>query len=365
MAMGTQPRVAWTREVVPSQPPGTWRPHEPDVTTTQLISVTPTIRRDPAMLLPGMWVEVLPLSEILETLDENQSLEGIPFMPEMLPYCGRRFRVAVRAERTCVHPPEVPFRRLGGTVVLEGLRCDGSLHGGCQLGCMMLWKEAWLRRIPASQATQEPAAPAVDAAQAAELRATRVDNPELYFCQATALPAATTPGEPLWMPGQYLRALKVRTYSLSEFVMMFARPVMRRIARVARLVVPRNAPDGVTPEPSLGLQPGELAEVRSADEIRQTLDESRMLKGLTFAGGMYEHCGQQLRVLQRVDRLIEEKTGRLRPVTDTVILEGSTCSRYFGCARQMPYLWRESWLKRPEGAGTTVEPASRTGGQPT
>ena len=29
---------------------------------------------------------------------------------------------------------------------LEDLRCDGSAHGGCQAGCLLYWKEAWLTR---------------------------------------------------------------------------------------------------------------------------------------------------------------------------------------------------------------------------
>jgi hypothetical protein len=33
-----------------------------------------------ALLLPGMWVEVLPASRIVDTLDADQSLEGLPFM---------------------------------------------------------------------------------------------------------------------------------------------------------------------------------------------------------------------------------------------------------------------------------------------
>ena len=113
-------------------------------------------KKAPPILLPGAWVEVLPAAEIVRTLDGNQALEGLPFMPEMLHHCGQRYRVALRAERTCINPPEVPFRRLRDAVVLEGLRCDGSLHGGCELGCMFLWKEAWLRRIPADGAAAVP-----------------------------------------------------------------------------------------------------------------------------------------------------------------------------------------------------------------
>jgi hypothetical protein len=30
------------------------------------------------------------------------------------------------------------------TVHLSDLRCDGSAHAGCQAGCLLFWKEAWL-----------------------------------------------------------------------------------------------------------------------------------------------------------------------------------------------------------------------------
>ena len=36
-------------------------------------------------------------------------------------------------------------RRLPDTVLLDGLRCGGGEHGGCQAQCLLYWKEAWLR----------------------------------------------------------------------------------------------------------------------------------------------------------------------------------------------------------------------------
>ena len=32
-------------------------------------------------------------------------------------------------------------------VHLEGLRCDGAGHDGCQAGCLLFWKESWLKRV--------------------------------------------------------------------------------------------------------------------------------------------------------------------------------------------------------------------------
>ncbi len=308
-------------------------------------------------LLPGDWVEVLPASEILRTLDADQSLEGLPFMPEMLPNCGRRYRVALRAERTCIHPPEHPFRRLQNAVVLEGLRCDGALHGGCQLGCMFLWKEAWLRKVPASR-RDDPAA-RVDDVPA--LRVSAISDGERFFCQATELPRATEPGDPIWKPGQYLRFLKVRTLSLAELIAMFGRPVLRRARWFAASLVPGRAAPAVAIETSLGLQPGEWVEVRSRDEILQTLDAEGRHKGLYFTMDMYRRSGHRMQVRQRIERVIVEQTGRLQQVRDTVILEGSICDRYRGCARGMPILWREAWLKRVDQslATTAPEPSKR------
>ncbi len=296
-------------------------------------------------LLPGTWVEVLSAAEIAAQLDPRGAVDGVPFMPEMLPFCGRRFRVAMRAERTCVHPPQGPHRRLAGAVVLQGLRCDGAAHGGCQLGCMILWKEAWLRRVDGPQ--QETAA-AADAGPAPALRVHA--EGDRFFCQATELPRATSPGEPLWKPGQYLRLLRVRTFSPAELIAALAGPGRRWLGRKLRPARPDGPPTAPVPGPRL--EPGQWVEVRSKDEILRTLDGQGRLRGLPFSGEMYAHCGRRMRVQRRVERIIDEASGRLRPIADTVLLEGAVCERYFGCARGMPLMWREAWLKPAAAPGS-------------
>ena len=44
----------------------------------------------------GDWVEVRSKEEILSTLDSNGRLDGMPFMPEMFAFCGKRFQVYKR-----------------------------------------------------------------------------------------------------------------------------------------------------------------------------------------------------------------------------------------------------------------------------
>src|ERR1700693_3589619 len=94
-------------------------------------------------LKPGDVVEVRNAPEIMATLDGDGKLDGLPFMPEMLAFCGRRLHVSKRADNTCALGQP---RRIERTVHLEQLRCDGSAHRGCEAGCLFLWKEAWLRR---------------------------------------------------------------------------------------------------------------------------------------------------------------------------------------------------------------------------
>jgi len=55
-------------------------------------------------------VEVRRPSDIIATLDGDGTLDGLPFMPEMVPLCGQRFRVAYHVEKTCVDGYRDTFR---------------------------------------------------------------------------------------------------------------------------------------------------------------------------------------------------------------------------------------------------------------
>src|SRR5262245_45015436 len=89
------------------------------------------------------YVEVRSKEEILATLDEHGQLEGLPFMPEMFEFCGKQYRVFKRAHKTCDPPNGLCGRKMLRAVHLEGIRCTGAAHGGCQAQCLIFWKEAW------------------------------------------------------------------------------------------------------------------------------------------------------------------------------------------------------------------------------
>src|SRR5436309_1572847 len=101
-----------------------------------------------ARLRPGDLVEVRSPEEILETLDADGTVDDLPFMPEMVEFCGKKFRVAKRVVKTCFSgsiSTMLAFRT-DDVVTLEGQRCSGSAHDGCQKACMLFWREAWLRK---------------------------------------------------------------------------------------------------------------------------------------------------------------------------------------------------------------------------
>ena len=105
------------------------------------------------------WVEVRSKEEILRTLDKNGRLDGLPFMPEMFEFSGRRFRVYRRAHKTCDTVNDYKGLRMERAVHLEGSRCDGRAHGGCEAACLLFWKEAWLKKVPGPYQPVDPDRP--------------------------------------------------------------------------------------------------------------------------------------------------------------------------------------------------------------
>jgi len=116
----------------------------------------------------------------------------------------------------------------------------------------------------------------------------------------------------------------------------------------------RGLAKGNTPTAVLDLQPGELVQVRSRDEIMPTINAERKNRGLSFDVEMVPYCGKTFRVLSRVERIINEKNGAMTEIPrDCIILDGVTCSGCFSdnrlfCPRSMYPYWREIWLKRVE-----------------
>lgn len=316
-------------------------------------------------LRAGDWVEVRSAEEILATLDDRGELDALPFMPEMLQYCGRRFRVFKAAHKTCDTIKTYHGRSMTDAVHLEGLRCDGGAHGGCQAGCLLFWKAAWLRPATAAASNGHPrSAPVSPTGPAggdreALARATRApagdDGEERYRCQATELLRATAPLR-WWDPRQYARDLLSGNVRLRDFLryvpLAMFNALMRRHWRLRPYPNVRGLARDKTPKEVLDLQPGELVQVRSKAEIMPTLDGDRKNRGLAFDVEMLPFCGRTFRVLRRVERIVDDRTGRmLRMRSACLILDDVTCSGCFStnrlfCPRNIYPYWHEIWLRR-------------------
>ena len=298
--------------------------------------------RNDRRVAKGEVVEVLPWSEIVRTLDENGTLDGLPFMPEMLPYCGRKLTVTQRLERTC-EELEGGMRRIRSVVFLNDLRCDGSAHGGCQKGCCFLWKDAWLRRPAAAMDEGDDGPPVYPFPYSfADQR---------YTCQSTELLRATSPISPLDV-ASYFRDVRSKTYGAAELLRIVYRAVVHRI-RCRISGKSHRVLEGTctqTKRRTLNLMPGEWVRVKSGEQIAETLNSQGKNRGLAFTVEMLPFCGRTFRVLRRLEKMINERTGKLIRLEGTVILENVTCDGCHilrgGCPKQNYHYWREVWLER-------------------
>jgi len=348
-------------------------------------------------LRAGDLVDVRSEQEILATLDANGRLDNLPFMPEMLAQCGKRFRVESRADKTCDTIDYLGNRRMYDTVHLEGMRCDGSAHGGCQAACPFYWKEAWLERASDAGASPRPEAPLTAPAglggvrDRQQLMATtqhpRASDAEeiRYKCQATEILTASYPMK-WWDVRQYLRDVTSGNVGIIDVVGAVAYRLFRKTVRARwfrgyspairaynRFQAWRGGPaypetDGTlekTPKQTLDLVPGELVRIKTQREIRQTVDQRSRNRGLSFDAEMVRYCGTERRVLSRVERIIHERTGKMMTLpSDCIILEGAVCQarcsdkRLF-CPRALYPFWREIWLERVEAPGANVSAVRR------
>lgn len=370
-------------------------------------------------LRAGDLVQVRSKEEILATLDEKGRLDGLPFMPEMLQYCGQTLRVYKRADKACDTIHKTGARRMDRAVHLENVRCDGCAHGGCQAACLIYWKEAWLRRsTPDSPRAVQKDVTSANASVCSEEtihRAVRRDcvdagaDADAFSCQVTELYEATS-DLAWWDIRQYIRDVRSRNITLRELaygtsVSLFnaaVRTLRRTIFAVGHALNRRHATHGEpadatstpaattggsvtqqglitrvrdvlhnvlveyphvrgqlrrTPSQQLDLKPGEYVQVKTRNEILATLDVNNRNRGLLFDVEMVPYCGGTYRVLRRVERILDERTGKmLRLPNSCIVLDGVFCqgclsrTRLF-CPRSIYPYWHEIWLRRPGEVG--------------
>jgi len=337
-------------------------------------------------LKAGDWVEVKSKEEILATLDKNGRLEEMPFMPQMFGYCGHRFKVYKSAHKTCDTVFPIRGRRVSDAVHLD-LRCDGAAYGGCQAACLIFWKMAWLKPVHGKEtatgsspeddrsvAVSQGSTIEVDVIAATYAEDLGAPDGKRYICQATQLPRFTT-NLNWWDIGQYVEDLTSENVTISQLFKGVTYATYNSVINAGvglgsflrwlydlaqslwggfpyprkRGTIPIDQP---TPTCTLDLQPGELVRVKPFHEVLATLNTNNKNRGLYFDAEAVPYCGHEYRVWSRLNKFIDEKTGRLITLKNSsILLEGVWCrSRYsecrMFCPRSIYTWWREIWLER-------------------
>jgi hypothetical protein len=333
----------------------------------------PAIESTALELRVGDVVEVRSQAEILATLDDNGELDSLPFMPEMLAYCGRRLTVSKVAHKVCDNLARSGMRRMDNAVHLSAVRCDGSAHGGCQAACLIYWKHAWLRKVDPAEA--QPVVPDAPAAPRllplltiASERPPAEDGETRYRCQATEMLRATPQPLPIRDLGQYVQDVRSGNVGVLWSLRAFWTGMYNRLQDVsAKRLPPRLRFRGgrhwgglrgtavKTPTGHTGLQPGDIVRIRSKGEIEATLNADLLNRGMGFDAEMGRFCGQTARVARRIEHIIDERTGRMLHMrSPCLVLEGIFCEGAFSasCPRAITPYWREIWLEKVAPAKT-------------
>lgn len=150
--------------------------------------------------------------------------------------------------------------------------------------------------------------------------------------------------------------------SVQRLKRALARPwndqVKKRLKRWFSLLTSRRSQwlkrNSITPSvsmgsPAQGLKPGEWVRVKTRQQIRATLDPFKELKGCAFLEEMWQYCGTPQRVLQRVERFLDERDYKVKRTSGIVLLADVIChgTPVFGrCDRGCHLFWREEWLEK-------------------
>ena len=107
-----------------------------------------------------------------------------------------------------------------------------------------------------------------------------------------------------------------------------------------------------TKRSSKPLKRGDLARVRSLEEIQATLDkDGRYQGGMLFVDEMAKYCGGTYRVFKRVNKVFDALAWKMKKSQELIILNGVFCNGYDAykeCDRMCFFFWKEAWLEKIE-----------------
>jgi hypothetical protein len=115
------------------------------------------------------------------------------------------------------------------------------------------------------------------------------------------------------------------------------------------------------------LRAGDWVEVRSKEEILQSLDSDGKLENLPFMPQMFKYCGGRFRVQQRAHKTCDTVSGTGgRALPHGIHLQNIRCDgrAYGGCQAACLIFWKEAWLKPIKNDGPSLAAKDAIPGQP-
>jgi hypothetical protein len=309
-------------------------------------------------LKAGDVVVVRSPEEISETLDADGTLDRLPFMPEMLQYCGKRFSVLNRVVQSTIDAAFLGGRhtesyvrefRNNDVVTLKNVRCSGAQHDNCQRACAIFWKEAWLRKADEQAEVYKPDGSFPPSPRSSSSCLKTTTHPGKYFCQSSEFLKATvhlSTGSRIKKCFSAIAAGNISAWGMLKRVTTWVwwKAYYKFIGESVRGTLDK------TPSRVLELKPGDLVQIKSLAEIKATLNKRGRNRGLHFSADQRPFCGRQFRVRNRADNFIAEGTGEMKHFQNTVMLEDvlcdSSCFAFGGCYRSDLLYWREIWLRK-------------------
>jgi hypothetical protein len=120
---------------------------------------TPTVNLN---LQPGEMVRVKSFEEVRDTLNSKSRNRGLYWDAELVPYCGREFRVRSRVKKVIDERTGKMLNLQSEPLILEGAFCQAKYSEHryfCPRATFSFWSEVWLERI--GQANPTAPAPTV------------------------------------------------------------------------------------------------------------------------------------------------------------------------------------------------------------
>ena len=114
-------------------------------------------------LQPGELVRIKSHEEILETVDEESKNRGMYWDAELVPYCGKTYRVLSRVSRLIDEKTSKMIEMKNPCIILDSVVCQAR-YSQCRMFCPRemypYWREVWLKRVgsdsqPHSESAEE------------------------------------------------------------------------------------------------------------------------------------------------------------------------------------------------------------------